>query len=55
MALGTVHQNAANGHTMEYNVIGYDDDGTPRVSQWDALHSDRCRCLVTDDDTIDES
>ncbi|MFI6689477.1 hypothetical protein [Streptomyces sp. NPDC050485] len=44
----TVHLNAANGHTMEYTVLDYEDDGTPRVSQWDAVHSDRCPCATSD-------
>ncbi|MDT0442307.1 hypothetical protein [Streptomyces johnsoniae] len=36
---------AANGHRMTYTVTGYDADGEPRLSQWDAVHADDCPCL----------
>jgi hypothetical protein len=46
----TTHMIAANGHTMEYRITGYEEDGRPKVSQWDAVHSDRCRCLESDEE-----
>lgn len=39
-----VERIAANGHLMDYRVNGYDADGNPRLSQWDAGHSPNCKC-----------
>ncbi|MER6605677.1 hypothetical protein ABT282_07125 [Streptomyces sp. NPDC000927] len=38
-----------NGHRMVYRIIGYHEDGTPRRSQWDATHSDRCPCVGSEE------
>lgn len=40
---------AANGHYMVYDVRGYDYEGYPILSQWDAVHSDDCPCLTRED------
>ncbi|MFH8483023.1 hypothetical protein [Streptomyces sp. NPDC018055] len=48
--MSTHHATAAHGHLMEYRVTGHDDDGTPRLSQHDAVHSDRCPCVGTEDE-----
>jgi hypothetical protein len=39
---------AANGHTMTYRVTGLREDGRYAYSQWDAWHSDKCRCMGED-------
>ncbi|THA72507.1 hypothetical protein E6R60_26620 [Streptomyces sp. A0642] len=36
---------AANGHMMTYRITGYREDGSPRLSQHDAVHSDLCACM----------
>lgn len=41
---GTVHNLAVNGHMMEYQITCYYADGEPKLSQYDAQHSDQCRC-----------
>jgi hypothetical protein len=46
----TIEATAVNGHRMVYRVTGTDPDtGTLRTSQWDAEHSDRCRCHTAED------
>lgn len=39
-----VERRAASGHLLIYEVIGWDSEGYPRLSQWDAVHSPRCHC-----------
>jgi hypothetical protein len=41
---GTIDRLAMNGHTMTYDVTGVDETGRYTVSQWNARHSDNCRC-----------
>ena len=40
---------AANGHTMDYRVVGRRNDGTRILSQWDATHSWVCKCHFVSD------
>jgi hypothetical protein len=40
----TITTTAANGHQMIYRVIDLFEDGSPKVSSWDAQHSDTCTC-----------
>jgi len=43
---GYVDQLAVNGHTMTYRITGRDPEtGRHTVSQWDAQHSNNCRCM----------
>ncbi|MCC3766489.1 hypothetical protein [Streptomyces sp. UNOC14_S4] len=45
----TAEMTAANGHLMVYQITGWDEDGYPRYSQWDAEHSPNCRCIGSED------
>lgn len=46
----TIERTAVNGHRMVYRVTGTDPDtGDLLTSQWDAEHSDRCRCHTAED------
>jgi hypothetical protein len=47
----TMEAQAANGHRMTYRVTGRDEStGRLTYSQWDAQHSDACRCVTSDGD-----
>ena len=40
----TITRTAANGHRMNYDVIGFYADGKPKVQQYNATHSESCDC-----------
>lgn len=45
----TVIALAANGHLMEYAVVGADHEGRPVLSQWNAGCADDCRACADGD------
>ena len=45
----TVTRTAMNGHTFDYTVTGSYPDGRVRTRQFDAVHSDACRCADWED------
>lgn len=46
---------AANGHTMIYDVRGWDDDGRPDLIQHSAVHNnENCPCVRYADDDAAE-